>query len=256
MTDPLTVQFKGRRRFAIQFKSRRANALHNTFRQSLPRDKVRQAAQKNQPVDARENTNFQQSITQIGRRKNSQWAAVQMSVADQNQFTPDLPAFGADDDFCFFFPQGLQPGDEVGQRADFFLMPQVHQFNRPGIKTRSGELSKVTLLARAVGRKFHARQVNAHFESALQNVPGTFNPQWNFEFTGKNIHRAERQHAEPRARKAVRHGAEAVKHLVHRAVTAGGDNQIETLVHGLRREPARVTGGSGGLQRALRTDGI
>ena len=109
MTNPLSVQFKGRRRFAVQFKSRCANALHDALRQSSPRNKVRQAAQKNQPVDAREDANFQQSVTQIGRRKNFQWFAVQMSVADQNQFTQDFPAFSADDDFWFLFPQAFSP---------------------------------------------------------------------------------------------------------------------------------------------------
>jgi arginase family enzyme len=51
----------------------------------------------------------------------------------------------------------------------------------------------------------------------------------NFEFARKNIHRAERQHAEPRARKTVRRVAEAVERFVHRAVAAGGDNQIESF---------------------------
>ena len=42
MAGPLAVQFKGRRRVARQFKGRRANALHDALRQSLPREQIRQ----------------------------------------------------------------------------------------------------------------------------------------------------------------------------------------------------------------------
>ena len=165
-------------------------------------------------------------------------------------------AAGAHSDFRLPFAQGLQPGDDVCQGTDLFLVRPVHQFNGARVKTRAGQLGKVTLPAETILQKFHAREVNARFPAALQNFPGAFDAERNPEFARKNVHRAERQNAEACARKTIRRVTKAVERFVYRAVAAGGDDQIESFTHGLRREPARVAGSRRGLQRAVRPDGV
>jgi hypothetical protein len=150
----------------------------------------------------------------------------------------------------------FQPGDDVGELPDLFLVLPVHQFNRARVQTRACELAEILFLQDAVRGKFHARQINFDFISALQYFPRALNAQRNFQFTREDIHRAKRQHAKPRAGKTIRRIADSVQNFIDRTVAASGRDQIKSVLHGLPREPARVARRSGGLECALRADGV
>ena len=59
---------------------------------------------------------------------------------------------------------------------------------------------------------------------------------------------------EARAVESIRHVAEAVEHFIEGAVAAGGDDDLEALADGIGGEPARIPGGGGVFEGALRSD--
>ena len=54
--------------------------------------------------------------------------------------------------------------------------------------------------------------------------------------------------------KSIRDVAEAVEHLVEGAVTPRGDHDLEALLDGISREPARIPGGGSELESAVRSN--
>jgi hypothetical protein len=75
-------------------------------------------------------------------------------------------------------------------------------------------------------------------------------------FARKNVHRAERQDAQPRPGESLGRVPDAVKDFIHGAIATRRHDEFKTIGHGFRRQPPRFAGGSGGLQGALRGDVI
>src|SRR5882724_5687969 len=150
MADPFAVQFKGRLRFASQFKSRRAKPLDDFFRQSSARKKTGNTAKQRRKIYAWKNADFQNAVSQICLWKNLKRAAVEFSVANQNQFAGKSLAVRRNLDLRFLLAQRFQPGDDIRQRPDFFLHRKVHKLDGARIQTGTGQLREINFLADAV----------------------------------------------------------------------------------------------------------
>jgi hypothetical protein len=180
MTHPLAVQFKRRPGFARQVKFGRLDELCDARRRLSAREQTRRAAHQRPPIQARQDADVQKPVAQIGLRKGGNRPAVKTSVADQHKFAGDALAAGAHGDFRLPLAQGLQPGDDVGQRPDFFLCCQSTSSiarassprRRAGQSKRCWRFCRWPKIPRAAGQ--------CAFPSALQNFPGAFDAQAEF----------------------------------------------------------------------------
>ena len=251
VSNPFAIQLEGGGRGARQFKGRRAQPLHAMLGKFPPRDEAGRKPQQRRHVDARKRAGIQQPVAQIRAGKNVERPAVKFAVAEQHEFASNHFSIGANLDARLFFRHRLQAGDDIGERPRALFQFPTDEFNRPRIQPRAAKLHEVTLRRPAFVQKLRATQINFCFAAALQDLPRAFEPGGNFQLARKDIHRAERQHAEARALETVRLVADAVQDFVHRAVAARRRNNVIARGHRRLRKAARVAGAGRGLERAL-----
>ena len=161
---------------------------------------------------------------------------------------------GGCDDLRLRFHHGLEPGEDIGQRAEgLFLLP-IHQLDGARIESCPGELTEVTPLRLAILRELDLRQIDQRLPSLLDDSPCRVEVHGQPELACEDIDCAERQHAEARPAQALRFINNAVDDLVHRAVAARRDDDLESLPHRFRRERTSAARRVSRLERDARRE--
>ena len=255
-THEIAIQFKRRRGSAREREVRCRKSPHQMLRQATPHQERKSAAEQRCPAGAGENTNVQLPVLQIGVGLDLVAASITPPVADQDQLARQARgAAGCGDERP---PVGhrFQPGDHVGQGADFFLERPGHQFNGARIQSRAGQLRKKTAFAFSVHAEISSRQVHPDFASAPNNGPRGGGREGNTQLAREDIDRAEREDAQTGALKTVRRIAEAVEYFIERAIASRRNHQLETFRNGLSREASAIAGGCGFFQNTFLPEGL
>ena len=144
----------------------------------------------------------------------------------------------------------------VGEETDFFLEVPIHQLNRSRIKSRPGQLGKITALRFAVRGEFHLRQINGCDAAAADDSPGAPPIERQTKLAREDVDGAQRQHTQANAQQILRVFGDAIEHFVYRAVSAGGDDDLKILARRFGGQGSGRAGGGRWLERAIRADGI
>src|SRR5688572_30191249 len=135
----------------------------------------------------------------------------------------------------------LQTSDDVCQWANFLFQRPTHQLDGASIETGTGKLSEIHEPLFSFVSVFNARQVDRHFLSAPKDLPGGVGLQGNFQFAREDVDGAKGKNSKSRARKPILNIADSIERFIQGAVTTGGDDRIETLLHCGCRESTRIS---------------
>ena len=135
----------------------------------------------------------------------------------------------------------LRGAEQVGEGTEVLLHVPRGLLHHLGIEPDARELHEVLPV--------HPAEIDLARVAGLDHAPGLARAGRQAELRGEDIHRADGQDAE----RDIRAG-DAIDHLIHRAVAAGGHDHAEALLHGIggdRAGLARLGGrGHGGARRA------
>ena len=174
--------------------------------------------------------NIQQSIIQTRPLKNGERSAIKTTVPDQGK----RPLVDAPTVSLQYHAGGLVRGDlhkceKVAERSQCLLGISGGFPNHFGIESHSGELNEVGSIG--------LWQVNGHDLPLFDNAPGALQiAMWNTKLAGENIHRSNRKNTQLHWRVA-----NTVDDFVQRAIPTRRDDDLHSVLNGLRGDAAGVT---------------
>jgi len=124
--------------------------------------------------------------------------------------------------------EDINRAHDVTQRAKFFLLLPRRLLHDLRIQSHTSQLDKVVIIG--------PPEVDFSLLAPGDPAPARFDIfAWQTQLNGKDVHRSQWQDAHRRVlltRFAARiRPADTLKHLIHRAITAGGDHQLVPFGH-------------------------
>jgi hypothetical protein len=136
--------------------------------------------------------------------------------------------------------QRVEASQDIGEWPKPLFEFPLDQFDGPGIQARTGQLSEVAAMNRAVCSVFDAREVDASFPAAADSLPGGFEFGGDCQFAGKDVDRAQGQDGQARALKSLRRVPYPIKDFVDGAIAAGGSDDFKAFIDRFSGETARI----------------
>lgn len=165
------------------------------------------------------NAHVEHAVLEIGLGENLERAAVEATVADEDEGAFDRVMIPCHAQLRRFLGDDLRGGEEIAERAEHFFRFQRRAFDHLRIESDSGHLHEAVIVrAGEIDRPDFSGADNGHRLGEVER--------------DAELHREDIDRADGDQSEIDRRAIEAIDHFIDRAVATGGDDRLVTLLHG------------------------